>query len=393
MTRQEFDSSAAEQLLEILTEHGLDGLQEAMAILLNEAMKIERSRFLGAGPYERAEDRRGYANGFKDKTLKTRVGELALAIPQVRDLEPGTEGFYPKALERGTRAERALVCALAEMYVQGVSTRKVAAITEQLCGYEVTSSQVSRAAKTLDEQLQRWRERPLGVTPYLVLDARYERVRHEGQVISTAVLIAIGVTEDGKRRILGVSVKLSEAEAHWRDFLRSLKERGLEGIRLVVSDDHEGLRAAREAVFGSVPWQRCQFHLQRNAGAYVPRAEMRQEVAQAIRAIFNAEDRRGADEALEKTVNRYQKSAPQLAKWMETAIPEGLAIFAFPAAHRRRLRTTNALERLNEEIRRRTRVVRIFPNTDSLLRLASAVLAEYDDDWETGRNYLNMRAE
>ena len=379
MTRQEFDSSAAEQLLEILTEHGLDGLQEAMAILLNEAMKIERSRFLGAGPYERAEDRRGYANGFKDKTLKTRVGELALAIPQVRDLEPGTEGFYPKALERGTRAERALVCALAEMYVQGVSTRKVAAITEQLCGYEVTSSQVSRAAKTLDEQLQRWRERPLGVTPYLV--------------ISTAVLIAIGVTEDGKRRILGVSVKLSEAEAHWRDFLRSLKERGLEGIRLVVSDDHEGLRAAREAVFGSVPWQRCQFHLQRNAGAYVPRAEMRQEVAQAIRAIFNAEDRRGADEALEKTVNRYQKSAPQLAKWMETAIPEGLAIFAFPAAHRRRLRTTNALERLNEEIRRRTRVVRIFPNTDSLLRLASAVLAEYDDDWETGRNYLNMRAE
>ena len=393
MTRQEFDSSAAEQLLEILTEHGLDGLQEAMAILLNEAMKIERSRFLGAGPYERAEDRRGYANGFKDKTLKTRVGELALAIPQVRDLEPGTEGFYPKALERGTRAERALVCALAEMYVQGVSTRKVAAITEQLCGYEVTSSQVSRAAKTLDEQLQRWRERPLGVTPYLVLDARYERVRHEGQVISTAVLIAIGVTEDGKRRILGVSVKLSEAEAHWRDFLRSLKERGLEGIRLVVSDDHEGLRAAREAVFGSVPWQRCQFHLQRNAGAYVPRAEMRQEVAQAIRAIFNAEDRRGADEALEKTVNRYQKIAPQLAKWMETAIPEGLAIFAFPAAHRRRLRTTNALERLNEEIRRRTRVVRIFPNTDSLLRLASAVLAEYDDDWETGRNYLNMRAE
>lgn len=393
MTRQEFDSSAAEQLMEILTEQGLDGLQEALAILFNEAMKIERSRFLGAGPYERAEDRRGYANGFKNKTLKTRVGELTLAIPQVRNLEPGSDGFYPRALERGTRAERALVCALAEMYVQGVSTRKVAAITERLCGSEVTSSQVSRAAKMLDEQLQSWRERPLGVTPYVLLDARYERVRHQGQVISAALLIAIGVTEDGKRRILGVSVKLSEAEAHWRDFLRSLKERGLEGIRLIVSDDHEGLRAAREAVLGSVAWQRCQFHLQRNAAAYVPKAEMRQEVAQSIRAIFNAEDRRAADEALEKAVSRYRKSASQLADWMEAAIPEGLAVFAFPTPHRRRLRTTNALERLNEEIRRRTRVVRIFPNTDSLSRLASAVLAEYDNDWETGKTYLNMSAE
>jgi transposase-like protein len=274
-----------------------------------------------------------------------------------------------------------------------VSTRKVADITEMLCGFEVTSTQVSRACAQLDEPLSGWRNRPLGRTPYMILDARYERVREQGQVISVAVLAAIGVTEDGKRRVLGVSVALSEAEVHWRTFLRSLKERGLEGVLMIVSDDHAGLRAALTAEFASVPWQRCQCHLQRNATALVPTLAMRKSVARVLRGIFQAADRREAEERLEKALREYRKTIPKLATWMETAIPEGLTVFALPEHHRRRLRTTNTLERLNQEIRRRTRVAQIFPNTDSLLRLVSAVLVETDEEWQAGRTYINLSAE
>ncbi len=387
-----FDDTTISQVMETLISNGLDGMADAFSLLMNEAMKLERSGFLQAGPFERTEDRRGYANGFKDKTVRSRVGELGLRIPQVRNTGEG-ESFYPQSLERGLRSERALALAVAEMYVQGVSTRRVKEITRELCGLDVSSTAVSRAAALLDEQLEGWRTRPLGKVPYLLLDARYEKVRHGGQVVSCAVLVAIGVQEDGRRSVLGVSVALSEAEVHWRNFLSSLMKRGLHGVRLLVSDHHEGLLKAQRAVLPSVPWQRCQFHLQQNAGHYVPRVAMRREVAAAIRAVFDAPDREEADRLLVKMCDCYRAKAPKLVAWAEANIPEGLTVFALPPSHRRRLRTTNGLERLNKEIKRRTRVATLFPNEASLLRLVTAIVSEISEDWEASRIYLNMETE
>jgi transposase-like protein len=348
-------------------------------------MKIERSHALGAGPYQRAEGRTGYANGYKPRTLHTRIGPLAVEVPQTRGVE-----FYPSALEKGVRSERALKLAVAEMYVQGVSTRKVAAITEQLCGLEVTSSQVSRAAQALDSELEKWRSRPIGETPYLILDARYEHVRHGGQVRSRAVLVAIGIDTEGKRSILGVSVSLSEAEAHWRDFLASLQARGLHGVKLVTSDAHAGLKPALGARLTGVPWQRCQFHLMENALAFAPKPSMRKGVVASIRAVFDAPDRPEAERQLDLAVKKYRATAPKLAEWLEANIPEGLTVFALPPSHRRRLRTVNMLERLNKELKRRTRVAGLFPNEASALRLVSAVAMEISEEWETNRKYLTM---
>ena len=263
------EDKAIRTAMESLIENGLDGMGEAIRILMNEAMKIERSDYLQATPYERNEDRVGHANGFKDKTVCTRVGDVTLQVPQVRGVPADLVGFYPRSLEKGLRSERALKLAIAEMYVQGVSTRKVAQITQELCGVEVTSAQVSRASQLLDEELEIWRTRPLGEIPYLVLDARYEKVRHGGHIVDVALLIAVGVQAEGKRTVLGVSVSLSEAEIHWRSFLATLLERGVHGVKLIVSDDHAGLKQARQAALPSVPWQRCQCHLQQNAQAYV----------------------------------------------------------------------------------------------------------------------------
>ena len=248
------------------------------------------------------------------------------------------------------------------------------------------------AAAELDEQLGAWRNRPIGEIAYLILDARYERVRHGGAIVPCALLTAIGIGPDGKRSILGCSVQLSEAETHWRSFLQSLVDRGMRGITLVVSDDHAGLKAARQAVLAGVPWQRCQFHLMQNAMAYVPKIAMRAEVAGDLRRVFDADEPAEAERRLRDVVARYQKTAPQLAAWLEENVPEALTVLRVPAAHRRRLRTTNGLERLNKEIKRRTRVATLFPNEASLLRLASAVLSEISDDWETERAYLTMEA-
>ncbi len=318
-------------------------------------------------------------------------------MPQVRE-----GNFYPRALEKGTQgvpgSERALTLALAEMYVQGVSTRKVAAITEKLCGCEVSSTQVSQAASQLDNVLAQWRSRPLGACPYLFLDARYEKVRIDGQVRAlgapAAVLIARGVNAAGKRHILGVSVALSEQDVHWRTFLQGLVARGLGGIHLIISDAHAGLKQARQAVFGGVPWQPgarwAQFHRPQNAQAYVPRQDMKAEVAAAIRAIFNAPNRIEADALLAKTVQHYAKRYPKLADWLEANLPEGLTVFDFPETHRRLMRTTNGLERLNQEIKRRTRVVGIFPNENACLRLVTALAMECSDEWETGKVYISL---
>ena len=384
MTHED-QSTRFEELLQLLSEHGFDGMAEAIEILMNEAMKLERADALGAMPYQRSESRRGHANGFKPKTVNSRLGRLSLKVPQTRDVE-----FYPSALERGERSERALKLAVAEMYVQGVSTRKVAEITQELCGLDVSSSQVSRAAELLDEELEAWRQRPLGTVPYVILDARYEKVRHGGSVRDCAVLVAIGVLANGQRSVLGVSVSLSEAEIHWRSFLKSLIDRGLHGIQLIVSDDHSGLKQARKACFPGIAWQRCQFHLMQNALHYVPKVSMRLEVTRDLRNVFNAPNRHEADRLLSQLVKNYEGSAPDLSAWMEANVPEGLAVFELPSSHWRRLQTTNMLEILNQEIKRRTRVATLFPNEASLLRLVSAVLSETSEDWETGKIYLTM---
>jgi putative transposase len=373
------------QVVQLLSEHGFEGMTEAMERLLNECMRIERQQALGVGPYQRGEERRGQANGFKPKTVKTRLGPLALRVPQVRGAE-----FYPRVLERGTRSEKALRLALAEMYVQGVSTSKVTKITEELCGCEISSSDVSRATALLDEELSKWRSRPLGAVKYLILDARYEKVREAGCVRDCAVLVAIGVDAEGRRSILGVSVSLSEAEVHWREFFKSLLQRGLHGLELIVSDAHAGLKESRQACFAGVPWQRCQFHLLHNALAHVPRQELKREVLDDLRGIFDAANEDAAREQLQRVVRKHEKSAPKLAAWLEENVPESLTVFRLPAAHRQRLRTTNMLERLNRELKRRTRVATLFPNDASLLRLVTAILVEVSEEWETGKRYVTF---
>lgn len=371
-------NNAYEQLLELTSQEGFEGFREIFTLLMNAAMVLERENYLGASAYERSEDRRGYANGYKPKTVKTRMGSIDLSIPQTRD-----GNFYPQSLEKGRRSERALGLAVAEMYVQGVSTRNVAAITEQLCGFEISTSTVSKLTAELDPVLKEWRERPLDRYKYVYLDARYEKVRQGGLVLDSAVLMAAGVNEKGQRDLLGVSVSLSEAEIHWRNFLSDLQKRGMHGVKLIVSDAHAGLREARIANYGGIPWQRCQFHLQQNAQKYVPREEMKKQVATDIRAIFNAPSRKEADRLLSQTISTYEKSAPALSKWMETDIPEGLTVFEFPVEHRTKIRTTNVLERLNREIKRRTQVASIFPNENSCLRLVTAIVMETSEEWLT----------
>ena len=386
MTR---DAIVLDQLVELINYHGgVNAIGQAVGHLMNFAMKIERADALGAEPYERTDQRRGYANGFKPQTLHSRLGDIPLNVPRVR----GEVSFYPSALTKGPRTERALNLAIAEMYIQGVSTRKVEPILAKLVGHGISSSSVSKAAAELDGALAAWRDRPLDgmAVPYLILDARYEKARIDGVVRDVAILIAIGVQADGKRSVLGVSVSLSEAEVHWREFLTSLARRGLHGLEMITSDDHAGLKAARKAVFSSVKWQRCPFHLQQSAQAHVPRKEMQPEVAETIRDVFNAPDLAKAEDRLTAAVDRYAETTPDLAVWMDENLPEGLTVFAIPKPHRRMLRTSNWLENLNGKFRKRTRVVGLFPSLSSTLRLVSAVLRETDERWLTGKRYLNM---
>ncbi len=375
------------EIMERISHEGLEYIPQIIEQLMNVAMKAEREEYLRAGSYERKEEREGYANGYKPRTLQTRIGKLNLAIPQVRE-----GGFYPEALEKGLRSERALLTICAEMYVNGVSTRKVSQIVERTFGCKISASQVSRATAELDEKLQEWRNSALSEVIYLYLDARYEKICENGGIRDAAVLIATGVLANGKRKVLGVSVSLSEQSQHWKEFLESLVRRGMRGVQLIISDDHSGLKAARQAVMGGIPWQRCQFHLQQNAQAYVPRKSMQEEVAQDIRTIFNAPDLERAGAYLKNTIEKYMQNAPKLADWLESDLSEGLTVFLFPETHRKRIRTNNGIERLNREILRRTKVVSIFPNEASCLRLISAILVETSDEWESGKTYLKMNS-
>jgi transposase-like protein len=390
MTHPQSQTNPLNEIVNLISTQGTEGLTESVRLLLNHAMEVERSKVLDAAPYERTAARKGHANGFKPKTLRTRLGEITVDVPQVR----GEVDFYPSALERGLRSERALTLSIAEMYVQGVSTRRVGAILSRLAGtLEISSMQVSRAAAQLDEQLEIWRNRPLGslAHPYLILDARYEKVRRDGTVVDCAVLVAIAVDASGTRTILGVSTALSEAHVHWSAFLDSLQERGLHGVTFIVSDDHPGLRKALVSRFPAVPWQRCQFHLQQNATQHVPKLAMREAVAGELREVLHAQSRPLAEALLQAMVSKYAKSAPELSAWLELNVPESLTVFCLPKEHRQRLRTSNAAERVNQELKRRTRVARIFPNPASLLRLVSALLSEISEEWEcAAAPYLPM---
>lgn len=387
MASDHHESTLIEKIAQELVATNPDGMRHMLELVFNTIMRIERSQVLQAEPYERSDERQGYANGYKEKTLQTRMGALKLNVPKARGIE-----FYPKCLERGSRSERALKLAVAEMYLKGISTRRIEAVTKELCGLEISSAQVSRATRLLEEDLAAFRERALGEMPYLYLDATYLKVRHGGIVQSMACLIAFGIDLDGRRHVLGASMSLSEAEIHWREFLASLQGRGLTGVRLITSDDHAGLRAAREALFPSVPWQRCQFHLSQNAQAYSPKKSMRAEIGQSMRDIFASPDLESARDRVRKTIARFEKRAPDLVFWLEENVEEGFAIYRFPSAHRKRLRTVNGVERTNREIKRRTRVAVLFPNKESALRLALGVLIEIHEEWVTGKRYLDMEA-
>ena len=383
MARQ--NGTATEEIMELLMQTGIsENMAQVVQLLVNEAMRIERSGYLNAQPYERTQDRVDQANGFKPKFLKTRIGELELAVPQTRN-----GGFYPSVIQKGLRSERALLATIAEMYIQGVSTRKVTKILEDLCDCQVSSSQVSRIVQSLDADLETWRNRPLAQFNYLMVDARYEKVRYANHIQDCAVMWAIGIHANGKREVLGVHVAFSEAEIHWREFFQSLVSRGLHGVSYVVSDDHPGLTQALKSVLPGISWNRCHTHLAHNAQDHVSKAIHKIPVAQDIRSILQAPDLDTAQFLLNRFSDHWAKSEPKLAIWAEINLPQGFQVLALEPNLRRSLRTSNLIERFNREIKRRSRVVRIFPNFEACLRLVSAILIEFNDDWSTGRRLFS----
>jgi len=361
-------------------------LKEIVERVLQQILEAQMTEHVGAAPYERSESRKGHRNGYKPRTLKTRVGTLNLLVPQDRE---GT--FSTSLFARYQRNEKALVLALMQMYVEGVSTRKVKEVTEALCGTSFSKSLVSRLAQDLDSELERWRNRPLeaGSYPYLFVDAGYEKVRVAGEIVGQGVLIVSAVREDGFREILALKPADTESEATYHELFRALKARGLRGVRLVTSDDHEGLKAAIERHFQGASWQRCQAHYARNLTGLVSRAK-RKELGEGLRGVFAAPTKEAALSLAWELADRWRGSHPEVAEHIEEHIEECLACLSFPESHRRRIRTTNGLERFNQEIKRRTNVVRIFPNREACLRLVTALAVEQSEEWLTGRRYLNM---
>lgn len=378
----QIDTIDVGRLMEEIIKTGANDIGGIFGKLLNCAMAIEREHFLGAAAYERSDGRHAYANGYKDKTIDTLAGTMTVSVPKTRGHEG--EAFYPQSLERGRRATRAVLLTMAHMYISGVSTRDVEGVMREFGIENISSSQVSRAVKLLDEELSAWRNRALGVTKYLIVDARYEKVRQNGAVADAAVLSAIGIDEKGTRRVLGVSVAVSEHEVHWRSFLNSLVERGMRGVEFIVSDAHAGLNAARRAVLGGARWQRCQFHLGANAIHQSPNLAIRKAIGVELRSVWNAPTLFKAKERLTEMVVEYRKNHVKFADWLEKNIPEGLNVFDLPEEHRKRMRTSNGIERcVQQELKRRTRKIRVFPNEDSLLRLVTAILVEIDETWAT----------
>lgn len=362
-----------------------DGFGEAVREYVQEVLEAEMDAALRAGKWERSEGRLGYRSGYYGRTLITRVGKLELRVPQDRHGRFSTEVF-----ERYQRSEKALVSALSEMYVQGVSTRKVKAITEQLCGHEFSASTVSRINKKLDTELKKFADRKLEEPyPYLILDARYEKVREDGVIRSRAVQIAIGINWDGRRCVLGVELANRESASSWKTFLEGLRSRGLHGVEYVVSDDHAGLHKAVIEILPEAAWQRCYVHFLRNALDHLPR-KADDDCLKELRWLY---DRRCLEEArrdLAAWLAKWQKRYSKLCDWVEENIEETLTYYRLPHQHHKHLKSTNMLERINEEIRRRTRVIRIFPNEASCLRLVRALTIETHENWIEATRYINM---
>jgi putative transposase len=365
-------------------ELGGDFLRETVRVLVHELMEAEVSAQIGADRYERTDERSTQRNGTRSRAWDTRVGTIDLAIPRLR-----TGSYFPSWLEPRRRAEQALVSVVAEAYVQGVSTRKVEALVQTLGIATLSKSEVSRMAASLDEQVRVFRERRLdALYPYLWLDARYEHVREAGRVLAMAVVVAYGVRADGVREVLGVNVGLSEEVVLWREFLQSLVARGVRGVQLVISDAHAGLKQAIREVFVGAAWQRCRVHFLRNVLARVPKAAMPM-VAATVRTIFEQPDRAAAQRQLAQVSTLLQDKFPKVVQLLAEAEEEILPFYDFPAAHRRQIYSTNPLERLNKELKRRSAVVGIFPNREAVLRLFGALLAEQTDEWLVGRHYLS----
>jgi putative transposase len=378
-------SSAQIVDLKALIAEDQELMREVVRQTVQQVLEAEMTEFLGAGPGERTEGRQGYRAGYYSRTWVTRIGKLELRVPRDREGRFSTELF-----ERYQRSEKAFVSALAEMYVQGVSTRKVKKITEELCGHQFSASTISRINKGLDDSLRKFARRRLEESyPYLIVDARYEKVREDGVIISRAVLLAVGINWEGRRQILGVELANRESQTSWREFLVGLRERGLHGVELVVSDDHAGLKRAVVEVLPEAAWQRCYVHFLRNALDHLPR-KADDDCLQELRWLY---DRRNGDEArrdLAAWLERWQEKYPKLTDWVEENIEQTWTFYRLPLQHHRHMKSTNMLERFNEEIRRRTRVVRIFPNADSCLRLVRAMAAETHEGWLEDNRYLNM---
>lgn len=371
-------------LVELFTSEK-DVLKDLMREALQTVLEGEMTEFLGAAPGERTEQRQGYRAGYYSRNLVTRIGKLELSVPRDRN------GAFSTALfERYQRSEKALVSTLAEMYVQGVSTRKVKAITEELCGHSFSASTISQINKGLDESLARFASRALEEEyPYLILDARYEKVRVDSVIQSQAVLVAIGINWDGQRQVLAVELANRESRSSWRDFLVRLKERGLAGVEFVVSDDHAGLKRAIGEVLPEASWQRCYVHFLRNALDYLPR-KADDDCLQELRWLYDRRDSQEAQRDLVAWIGKWSGKYPKLVDWVESNIGETLTFYRLPRPHHKHLKSTNMLERLNEEIKRRTLVVRIFPNAESCLRLIRALCVEKHETWLEDHRYLNM---
>lgn len=356
-----------------------DALREMVQAMVQEVLYEEVQAHVGAERHARTQERRGYRNGYKPRTYKTRVGELDLQVPQVRGMTP----YHPSVFARYERSERAVFVACAQMYFLGVSTRKVASVLEAMAGFEVSATTVSRVAQELDEQIQVFKSRDLSgqAYRYLVIDGRYEKVRRQGRVVSTALLVVAGIREDGRREILTWAVGDSESEETWGAVFRELKQRGLRGVELLVSDAHSGIQAAARKHLQGVAWQRCRVHFIRELLNKVSYKDFK-ALAADLKAVFKPTDKATCRLAASEVVERWAKKAPKMVAALEAGLEDCLSVLDLPESHRRRLHSTNLMERLMEELKRRTRVVGIFPDGDSLNRLAGAVLMEVDDRWQ-----------
>jgi putative transposase len=369
-----------------LLERDEDFLQVALQALLQAALEAEMTEAIGAEKGERTEARLAYRSGYYPRSWVTRVGTLELRVPQDRAGRFSTELF-----QRYQRSEKALVGTLAEMYVQGVSTRKVKAVTEALCGHSFSASAISAINKSLDEALRAFAERRLTEAfPYLILDARYEKVREAGIILSQAVLVAVAVDGEGRRQVLGVDLANRESRTSWRDFLRGLKERGLFGVEFVVSDDHEGLKQAIREILPGAHWQRCYVHFLRNALDYLSR-KLADDCLQELRWIYDRRELTEARRDIAAWLAKWQAKHSRLCDWVEENIEETLTYYRLPQQHHKHMKSTNMLERLNQELKRRTHVVRIFPNAESCLRLVRALAVETHENWLEGPRYLDMQ--